>query len=126
MSRLCRGGSPAPGTTCSLRVGDAREEDVEKPLQGVLVHGVHVGQVRYTKEKDLRADSHGDVLHACEVNVLLRLLRDPDFGLEAPQVSGGQAQSAEGGRRADVGRGRPEAVGAGQVRPELQVGRGPS
>lgn len=68
--------------TCSLRVADAGQEDVEEPLQRVLVHGVNVGQVRHTKEKDLCAHGHGHVLQTSGVNVLLRLLGHSHLGLQ--------------------------------------------
>lgn len=74
-----------PSGTCSLRVANAGQEDVEEPLQRVLVHGVDVGQVRHAEEKDLCAHGHGDVLQTGGVDVLLCLLGHGHLGLQRQQ-----------------------------------------
>ena len=70
-----------PALTRLLCVVYATEEDGDEPLQGVLVHGVNVGQVRGAEEEDLRPDRHWDVPAARDVDVLLCLLRRCHFGL---------------------------------------------
>ena len=69
-----------------LGVVDAVEEDGDEPLEGVLVHGVNVGQVSGAEEEDLRAHSHWDVAAAGGVNVLLCLLCRRHFGLRCGGV----------------------------------------
>lgn len=71
--------------TCSLRVADAGQEDVEEPLQRVLVHGVNIGQVRHAEEKDLCAYGHWDVLQTGGVDVLLCPLGHRHLGLQRQQ-----------------------------------------
>lgn len=73
------------GCTCSLRVANAGQEDVEEPLQRVLVHGVNVGQIRHAKEKDLCAHGHGDILQSGGIDVLLCLLGNRHLGLQQQQ-----------------------------------------
>lgn len=72
--------------TRSLRLGDAWEVDVDEPLEGVLVHGVHVGHVGHAEEQDLCVDSHRDVLTARQVDVALCLLRDDHLGLKHDKI----------------------------------------
>ena len=60
--------------TCPLSIADAAEEDVDEPLEGVLVHGVDAGHVGHAEEQDLGVDGHGDVLATSDVDVLLSLL----------------------------------------------------
>lgn len=57
--------------TCLFRVNHAGVEDVDKPLKGVLVHGVDRGQVSQAEEQYLAAISNGDVQRSCLVNIYL-------------------------------------------------------
>ena len=40
---------------------DGIEEEVDKPGEGVLVHGVNVGEVRDGEEEDRAVSSHGTI-----------------------------------------------------------------
>ncbi len=68
--------------TCSFGRGNGIEEDADEPLQGVLVHGVYVGEVSGAEEEELCACGHGNVFAACDVNLQLRLLSVRHFGLK--------------------------------------------
>jgi len=60
--------------TSAFSVADATQEDVDEPLEGVLVHRIDVGHVRHTEEQDLGVYRHRDVLATGRVNRLLCLL----------------------------------------------------
>ena len=60
--------------TKGLCIGNAVEEDGDEPLQGVLVHGVNVGQVSHAEEEDLSVDGYWDVLATSDVYLCLCLL----------------------------------------------------
>ena len=64
-----------------LSICDTAKEDTDEPLQGVLVHGVNVGQAGHAEEEDLSVDSHWNVLAASGVNLLLSLLSCCHFSL---------------------------------------------
>ncbi len=68
--------------TWSLGVGDAPFKDTNEPLEGVLIHGVDVGQVGYAEKQDLRVGGDGDVETASFVDIFFRLLCDHHFCLE--------------------------------------------
>ena len=65
-----------------LGTSDGVEEDANEPLQGVLVHGVNVGEVCGTEEQELCTHCHWNVLATGGVNLLFCLLCIQHFGLE--------------------------------------------
>ena len=71
-----------PGITgtwalCTYQVGEYwYMRSVYLPSQGVLVHGVYVGEVGDREEEDGGVDGDGCVAHTSRVDLLLRLLRD--------------------------------------------------
>lgn len=67
--------------TCLFRVNHAGVEDVDEPLEWVLVHGVDRGQVSQTEEQDLAAISDGNVQGSCLVNINLSHLGRLHFQL---------------------------------------------
>lgn len=60
--------------TGSLGVGYSAEEDLDEPLERVLVHGVDVSHVGHAEEQDLGVNGHGDVFTSHFVDISLRLL----------------------------------------------------
>ena len=73
--------------TCSFRVCDAVQENSHEPLEGVLIHGVDVGQVGHAEEQDLGSYCHRDVLRPGDVNVFLGLLSNGHFSLVPSKTS---------------------------------------
>ena len=74
-----------PNLTRCLGICDTPEKYTNEPLQGVLVHGVDVGQAGHTEEEDLGVDGDRDVLAPSGVNLLFCLLCCCHFGLEKKQ-----------------------------------------
>ena len=68
-------------STRFLSICDTAKEDADEPLQGVLVHGINIGQAGHTEEEDLGVDGHWDVLAASGVNLQFSLLSRCHFGL---------------------------------------------
>ena len=68
--------------TCRFALDHAADEDVDEPVERVLVHGVNVAHVGHAEEEDLRVDGHRDVLTAGQVDVLLCGLRRRHLGLQ--------------------------------------------
>ena len=68
--------------TCRFALDHAADEDVDEPVERVLVHGVNVAHVGHTEEEDLRVDGHRDVLTAGQVDVLLCGIRRRHLGLQ--------------------------------------------
>ena len=64
-------------SVCHLNVPvlDGHDEEVDKPGEGVLVHGVDVGQVCQGEEEDGGVACNGAVTHAGRLNLLLCFLR---------------------------------------------------
>lgn len=54
-----------------LSIVDRQDEEVDEPGQGILVHGLNVGQISNREEKDGRMDSNRCVAHSSCVNLLL-------------------------------------------------------
>ena len=57
-----------------LSIVDRQDEEVDEPGQGILVHGLDVGQISNREEKDGRMDSNRCVAHSSCVNLLLSFL----------------------------------------------------
>ena len=55
-----------------LAVGNGLQVEVDEPGEGVLVHGLNVGQVRDAEEQDGGVGGHGLVAVASVVNLMLR------------------------------------------------------
>jgi len=67
-------------SVCHLNVPvlDGHDEEVDKPGEGVLVHGVDVGQVCQGEEEDGGVACNGAVTHAGRLNLLLFPVCLPD------------------------------------------------
>ena len=59
-----------------LGVVNGHDEEVDEPGEGVLVHGVNVGQVGDGEEQDGGVDCDGRVARSRRVQLLLGLLSD--------------------------------------------------
>lgn len=55
-------------------MSDTTKEDGDEPLEGVLVHGVNVGEVSNGEEQNGGVLGDGTVAHTTLFNLLLRLL----------------------------------------------------
>ena len=56
-----------------LGVVNGANEEVDVPSEGVLVHGLNVGQVGNAEKQDGGVDSNGRVPHTGVINLLLSL-----------------------------------------------------
>ena len=72
--------------TCTFRISNSTQEDGDKPLEGVLVHGVYVGEVCDAEEEDLSVDGNRDVEGARFVNILLSLFRNHNLRLQTQHL----------------------------------------
>ena len=73
---------------------ELRNNYVDEPLEGVLVHGVDVGEVCRAEEEQLCAHRHWDVLTAGDIDLTFCLLCVHYFGL----WRGGREKWMEGER----------------------------
>jgi len=63
-------------TCTNIPVLDGVDEEVDKPCEGVLVHGINVRQISYTEEQVSRVLGYRPITHTGGLYFLLGLLSD--------------------------------------------------